>query len=139
MTDEQRTWNDDRSGWDVIGPCWTCGARIAYFTDEDGTPRDIRQVDVVREPVGTDGEPGMPVEARDELWLRLRPVRGMLQVQMAVFIEGRGWLHTRRGIVVHGAVPPWTDEESAVFEIRHGLRAMRHRFEEDSRADGAYR
>jgi hypothetical protein len=38
---EQRTWNEERCGYDVEGPCWCCGSPIRYFVDEDGTPRDI--------------------------------------------------------------------------------------------------
>lgn len=55
----------------------------------------------------------------------LRPIENMLQIQMAVFIPGKGWLHTRRGIVTHGIIPPWDNEEAALLEVKNGLTAMR--------------
>jgi hypothetical protein len=38
---EKRTYNPERYGTDIEGPCWCCGSPILYFVDEDGTPRDI--------------------------------------------------------------------------------------------------
>ena len=46
---EVRTWNAERNGWGVLSDCWTCGHRVSYFVDEDGTPRDITPVEDVRD------------------------------------------------------------------------------------------
>lgn len=73
----------------------------------------------------------MPATSADQMWMRLEPVPNMLQIQMAVFVPGKGWLHTRRGIVTHGIIPPWSNEEAAVMEVKNGLRAMVHRAEND--------
>jgi hypothetical protein len=43
-TEESRTYNPERNGYDVIGSCTECGSRIKYFVDEDGTPRDYVSV-----------------------------------------------------------------------------------------------
>lgn len=73
----------------------------------------------------------LPITERHDFPYILRPIENMLQIQMAVFIPGKGWLHTRRGIVTHGIIPPWSNEEAAVLEVKNGLRAMLHRAAED--------
>jgi hypothetical protein len=54
---------------------------------------------------------------------------GMVQVRMAVWDPERGWLTTRRGIVVHGPIPTIESpdiEEHLMYEVKGGLRAMQH-------------
>lgn len=44
MSVEARIWDEERHGWKVTGPCWTCGSEIRYFVDEDGTPLEVSPV-----------------------------------------------------------------------------------------------
>jgi hypothetical protein len=41
---EQRTWNGERHGYDVTGPCWACASPIEYFVDEFGRQHEVTPV-----------------------------------------------------------------------------------------------
>ena len=60
---------------------------------------------------------------------------GMIQLVMAVWVPGKGWLHTRRGIVRHGIIHPPTEDE-IVLEARGAYRAITHRLKEATDAVG---
>ena len=69
---ERRVWNAERFGYDVEGPCWQCGQAVAYFVDEDGTPRDMRATErrLTVERMKEALPRALHAELQDPEWLR---------------------------------------------------------------------
>lgn len=63
----------------------------------------------------------------------------LVQMTLAVYIPGKGWLTTKRGIIYGGrhGEPPLIDFDVDVIverltpELRSGIRAMKHRLENE--------
>ncbi|HEX5016488.1 MAG TPA: hypothetical protein VFX15_02750 [Actinomycetes bacterium] len=65
-------------------------------------------------------------------------VPGMIQMTLATFVPGKGWLTTKRSMIYggrHGEPPMIDDIEKAheimSHELRTGLRAMKHRLDQE--------
>lgn len=68
-----------------------------------------------------------------------QPIVGLVQVLMAVWVPGKGYLITKRSIIYggrHGDPPLIMDQASwpiVESEVRGGLRTLAHRYEEETR------
>jgi len=90
---------------------------------------------VVRQ--NSDRHPGHPSQ------MSWPEIDGMVQVVMAVYVKGEGWLWTRRGMIYggrHGEPPTIEKPEEALFdivalEVKTGLRAMRHTYQRHKDGD----
>lgn len=78
-------------------------------------------------------QPRRPSDATFEA-VGFHPLPGAIQILMAVYIPGKGYLATRRGMIYggrHGEPPMVSDPdkawEIAAVEVQGGLRALSHR------------
>lgn len=55
------------------------------------------------------------------------PTPGKVHALMATWVEGKGWLVTRRGITVCGPIAQLPEEEMFMLEMRGSYRAIRAR------------
>ena len=62
-----------------------------------------------------------------------RKVEGQVQLVMAQWVPGKGWLTTRRGITVCGPIAAQpTGEDAVALEAKTGYRALQHRLAKEA-------